>query len=295
MVALMPESLVWVFSKRYIAGKEWIDAETVIKQLNEQGIAATVDVLGEYIQKTFEAVEYKQKYLQLIDDVAKEGLKTTISVKPSMFGLLLDKEFCYQQLREVVARAKEKKLSICMDMEDSSCTQIELEIFEKVYTEFPENVTLVLQAYLKRTLDDLKWLKSIMLPEYPINIRMCKGIYVEPEQIAFKKYTEINSNYLSCVEYMFKNGFFAALATHDKKLIKELLNRIIAFGISRDAYEFQMLYGVRPKLRDRLVKEKHDMRIYVPFGTHWYGYSTRRLKENPSMVTHIIKALLFKG
>lgn len=295
LVALLPENLVWIFSKRYIAGKQLSDAVKVIKNLNGREIEATIDVLGEYINKTDEAVEYKLNYLNAIDVIKENGLETTISVKPSMFGLLLDEEFCYQQLHELISKANKAGLSVCMDMEDSSCTQIELKIFERLYKEFPQTVTLVLQAYLKRTLDDLKWLKTIMLPDYPINIRLCKGIYVEPEDIAFIKYKEINTNYLTCAQYMFDNGFYSALATHDKRLIKALLELISNTILSKERYEFQMLYGVRPKLRNKLVRQSHMMRVYVPFGTHWYGYSTRRLKENPRMVTHIIKALVLQG
>lgn len=295
LVALLPESLVWIFSKRYIAGKQLSDAVKVIKTLNGGNINATIDVLGEYINKTSEAIEYKQNYLQAIDVIIENGLETTISVKPSMFGLLLDEEFCYVQLHELIAKANKAGLSVCMDMEDSSCTQIELKIFERLYKEFPQTVTLVLQAYLRRTLDDLKWLKAIMLPDYPINIRLCKGIYVEPEDIAFTKYKEINSNYHICAQYMFDNGFYSALATHDKRLIKALLETISNTLLPKERYEFQMLYGVRPKLRNKLLRQGHIMRVYVPFGTHWYGYSTRRLKENPRMVTHIIKALILQG
>lgn len=295
IVALLPENLVWIFSKRYIAGKYLSDAVKVIATLNKSGISSTIDVLGEYIEKTFEAVEYKQEYLVAIDEIVKEKLETTISVKPSMFGLLLDEEFCYQQLREVIAKAKVSGLSVCMDMEDSSCTQTELNLFEKLYNEFPGTITLVLQAYLKRTLDDLKWLKSIMKPAYPINIRICKGIYVESPDIAFQTYKDINANYMVCAEYLIENGFFAALATHDKKLIKSLESYIKRHSVQADKYEFQMLFGVRPKLRNSLIAKGHSMRVYVPFGTSWYGYSTRRLKENPRMIPHIIKALVFQG
>lgn len=295
IIALLPENLVWIFSKRYIAGKNLSDAVKVTQNLNSSSIKATVDVLGEYIKATHEAVEYKLKYLEAIDTIKKHNLDTTVSIKPTMFGLLLDKDFCYQQLHEVISKAKQNELLVCMDMEDSSCTQIELNLFEKLYNEFPETVTLVLQAYLRRTLDDLKWLKSIMLPNYPINVRICKGIYIEPAEVAFQKYKEVNENFLRCVDYMLDNGFFTAIATHDKRLVKAINQMLAKKGTARETYEYQMLYGVRPNLRDKLVKLGHTMRVYVPFGTHWYGYSTRRLKENPRMIPHIIKALVYRG
>ena len=295
LVALLPESLVWIFSKRYIAGKQLSDAIRITKQLNTKGIKATVDVLGEYIQKTHEAIEYKQNYLEAIELIDKEKLETTLSVKPSMFGLLLDEEFCYQQLREVIEKAAKAGLSVCMDMEDSSCTEVELKIYEKLYKEFHGAVTLVLQAYLRRTLNDLKWLKTIIIPGKPINVRICKGIYIETEDIAFQQYKDVNNNYLACADYMLENGFYTALATHDKHLITALTGMLRQKQTRSDSYEFQMLLGVRPKLRDKLVRLNHPMCVYVPFGTHWYGYSTRRLKENPRMVTHIIKALIIRG
>ena len=291
----MPENLVWLFSRRYIAGKKLSEAVNVTKNLNSVGITATIDVLGEYIKQTDEAIAYKNNYISSIEVVVKEKLHTSISIKPSMFGLLLDEDFCYSQLIEVIQKAKNMGVSVCMDMEDSSCTQIELDLFERLYKEFPETVTLVLQAYLKRTLNDLKWLKSIMLPNYPINIRICKGIYVEPENIAYQKYKEINQNYLKCLEYMLDNNFYSAIATHDKRLVKAINRMLKEKNVAFDKYEYQMLYGVRPSMRDKLVSNSHQMRVYVPYGTHWFGYSTRRLKENPRMIPHIIKALVFRG
>jgi proline dehydrogenase len=295
IIALLPENIVWIFSKRYIAGKKISDAIRVAKKLNQKGIETTIDVLGEYIQKINEAKEYKKNYLNTIQTISKNKIKTSLSVKPSMFGLLLDEEFCYLQLQEVVKKAQEKALKVCLDMEDSTCTQIELSIFERLYKEFPDSVTLVLQAYLYRTLNDLKWLKSIMLPEYPINVRLCKGIYIESAKVAYKQHKAINKNYIVCADYMLNNGFFSALATHDKKLIDVLTGMLKQKKIGPVSYEFQMLFGVRPHLRDKLIKNNHPMRVYVPFGTHWYGYSTRRLKENPRIITHIIKALIVRG
>ncbi|QQS51971.1 MAG: proline dehydrogenase family protein [Bacteroidota bacterium] len=295
IIALLPQNLVWIFSKRYIAGKELKDALRVSRELNAVQIKSTIDVLGEYIQKTDEAIEYKRGYLHTIEMLKKEGIDATLSVKPSMFGLLLDEEFCYQQLKEVMKKAGEAGLSVCMDMEDSSCTQMELNLFEKLYKEFPGTVSIVLQAYLHRTLNDLQWLKSIMLPEYPINVRICKGIYIEPEEIAYQGYQAVNKNFEACIAYMLDNGFYSAIATHDKRIIASAKQMLKQKAIDGEAYEFQMLYGVRPALRNKLVKEGHDMRVYVPYGTHWYGYSTRRLKENPRMITHIIKALIFRG
>lgn len=295
IVAMMPENLIWIFSKRYIAGKALKDAVLTTRALNNIKVEATIDVLGEYIKEKDEALAYKDNYLEMMDAVKENDLKATISVKPTMFGLLLDKDFCYDQIHEVIERANELGLKICMDMEDSTCTDTELEIFERLYKKYPANVTLVLQSYMRRTLDDLKRLSKINNPEHPIDIRICKGIYIEPEDVAFQKGKEVNKNYMESLEFMIKNGFYSSIATHDKRLIAGAVKLIAENKISTTMYEFQMLYGVRPKLRTSLVEQGHPMRVYVPYGTHWYGYSTRRLKENPRMIPHMIKALIVRG
>ncbi len=295
LIALMPENIVWIFSKRYIAGKKLEEAVDVIRAYNKEGIATTVDVLGEYVKELNEAIAYKEQYLQSIASVTNEGLQTSVSIKPSMFGLLLDAEFCYRQMREVLTVAQNSGLSVCMDMEDSSCTQIELDLFERLYKDFPDTISIVIQAYLKRSLEDLRRLKNIMLPGHPINVRICKGIYIEEEAIAYKSYTAINKNYLACVNYLLDNKFFAAIATHDKNLVPVIEKVITDKNITSAYYEFQMLYGVRPRQAKKLRGRGHNVRIYVPYGTHWFGYSTRRLKENPRMISHIIKALIIPG
>jgi proline dehydrogenase len=295
IIPILPERLVWLFSKRYIAGKLLSDAVQLSTTWNKKGIRVTLDVLGEYIRQISEAEHYRQEYLKTIDAVKDNQLNASISVKPSMFGLLLDKEFCYQKLREVVAIASSKDISICLDMEDSSCTDDEIDLFEKLYTEFPAHVSFVLQAYLHRTLGDLEKIKKFSQDNYPVGIRICKGIYIEPENIAYQSKKNINKNYLSCLDYMMQNGFYCSIATHDKYLIDAALELIRRYNLSTKQYEFQMLYGVRPELGRSLSDNGHPLRIYVPYGTHWFGYSTRRLKENPRMISHILKALLIRG
>jgi proline dehydrogenase len=295
VVSIMPERVVWIFSKRYIAGKTLEAAVAVTKVLNSQKVSVTIDVLGEYIHKTDEALEYKKGYLKTIDAVKTEKLQATLSLKPSMFGLLLDYEFCFNQVRDVIKYAADAGISICLDMEDSSCTDIELTLFEQLYTEFPSTVSFVLQAYLHRTPNDLERLNTISKPEYSINVRICKGIYIEPNEIAFQKKEEISKNYQGCLSYMADHNFYCSIATHDTQLVNFALDLIKERKLPQNRYEFQMLYGVRPELRKKLVEGGNRMRVYVPYGTHWFGYSTRRLKENPRIVSHIIKALLFRG
>jgi proline dehydrogenase len=180
-------------------------------------------------------------------------------------------------------------------MEDSSCTDYEIELFRKLKIEFPGNVGLVVQAYLKRTLKDLEEMMDLNSSSIPLSYRLCKGIYVEPEAIAYKKYEEINQHYLEDLEFMFRNKVHAAIATHDKSLVEGAYKLIEKYKVPSGMYEFQMLYGVTPRLRETIVKDGHIMRVYVPFGKQWFGYSTRRLKENPRMASHIIKAIFYKG
>jgi proline dehydrogenase len=168
-------------------------------------------------------------------------------------------------------------------------------LFGKLKSEFPNTVGLVLQAYLKRTLNDIENFMDTHEPANPLNIRLCKGIYVEPEAIAYKKYDEINTHYLEDLEFMLKNKVYVGIATHDKKLIAGAYELIKKYDVQNNMYEFQMLYGVTPNQRDQIVTNGHVMRVYVPFGKQWFGYSTRRLKENPKMASHIMKAIFYKG
>jgi proline dehydrogenase len=295
MLPYMPKGFVWVFSKRYIAGKKIKDAIRVSKDLNSHGIKVTVDLLGEFITKLSEAEKNKEEYLGIIETFIKEGIDGNFSLKPTMFGLLIDKEVCYKNIREIVALAASYDNFIRIDMEDSQCVDLEIELYRKLKAEFPKHVGLVVQAYLKRTLQDLEDLMDLHSDDNPLNYRICKGIYVEPAEIAYKKYHEINEHFLTDLEYMFKEGIYPGIATHDKTLVEGAYKLIEKYKVSKDKYEFQMLYGVTPELRKSIVDKGHTMRVYVPFGEQWFAYSTRRLKENPRMAWLIIKALFVRG
>jgi len=180
-------------------------------------------------------------------------------------------------------------------MEDSPCTDLEIELFRKLKKEFPASVGLVLQAYLRRTLNDIKSLMDLNSEEHPLSFRLCKGIYIEPEAIAYKKYEEINKHFLEDLDFLLKNRVHVGIATHDKPLVEGAYKLLEKYRVQKDLYEFQMLYGVTPNLRESIVRDGHTMRVYVPFGKQWFGYSTRRLKENPKMASHIIKAIFYKG
>lgn len=294
ILPFMPKKLIWLFSKRYIAGETIDDAVRVSRELNSHGIKVTIDLLGEFITNLSQAEENRDHYLQIIERIQKENIDGNYSLKPTFFGLLIDKEVCYNNIRQIVAKAASFNNFVRIDMEDSNCTDPEIEIYRRLKAEFPKNTGLVIQAYLRRTLDDIQRLSDLHSPGNPLNFRLCKGIYVEPEKIAFKKHQEINDHYLEDLEFMFRQGMYAAIATHDKYLVDHAYELIEKYKVPRDRYEFQMLYGVTPELRKSIVDKGHVMRVYVPFGREWFGYSTRRLKENPKMARQIIQALFVR-
>lgn len=295
MLPFFPKKFVWLFSKPYIAGETVEDAIKASKDLNSKGCMVTIDILGEFIENLDEAEANKKEYIELIEQVEKENIDGNYSVKPTMFGLLLNKEVCYKHIREIVVKAVEYNNFIRVDMEDSPCTDMEIEIFRKLKAEFPKNVGLVFQAYMKRTHKDIEDLMDIHTKEAPLNYRLCKGIYIEPKEIAFKKYDEINEHFLQDIEFCLKNGVYPGIATHDKPIIEGSYKLVEELKVPKEKYEFQMLYGVTPKLRQSILDKGHRMRVYVPYGKQWFGYSTRRLKENPKMANHIMKAIFFKG
>ena len=289
---LLPERLVWLFSRSYIAGETVDDAMSACRALNADSIKTTIDILGEFIQNLDEAEKNCDEYLALIDIAQQTGIDGNYSVKPTMFGLLIDAEACYGHIREIVAKAAGYGNFIRIDMEDSDCVDLEICLFRRLKAEFPGSVGLVVQAYLRRTLEDLKDLMDIHAPTVPLNFRLCKGIYAEPGRIAFQHHDEINAHFLEDLEFMLQNGIYPGIATHDRALVDGALTLIDRYDVPRDRYEFQMLYGVAPELRRSLIDAGHTMRVYVPYGRHWFGYSTRRLKENPKIVNSIVKSLL---
>jgi proline dehydrogenase len=290
-----PKKFIWIFSRPYISGETIEDAMRVSKDLNSKKIKVTLDILGEFIKDLDEAEINKNEYLHLIEVAQQNGINSNFSCKPTSFGLLLDRSVCYNHLHEIVAKAASYNNFIRIDMEDSPCTDLEIELFRKLRSEFPNNVGLVLQAYLRRTNKDIEEMLDMNKENSPLNYRLCKGIYIEPETIAYKKYEEINQHYLEDLELIFRNKIYVGIATHDKPLIDGAYKLIKKYNVPKNMYEFQMLYGVTPKLRESIVNEGHTMRVYVPFGKQWFGYSTRRLKENPKMASHIIKAIFNKG
>jgi len=291
----MPKRLVWIFSKKYISGEYLTDAIRESEKINSQGCSVTIDILGEFISSLEDAESFKVQYIDAIEQFSSRKIKGNFSVKPSMFGLLLDKEACYSIIREIVTVADKYNSFIRIDMEDSTCTDDEINIYKRLRTEFPLRVGLVIQAYMKRTLDDVKNLMKSDTTTSTLNFRLCKGIYIEDKSIAFKGYQEVRDHYIEDLEFMLKNDIFVGIATHDRYLVEQSILLIKRLNIPKEKYEFQMLYGVNPKLRKSIVEKGYTMRVYLPFGKEWFNYSTRRLKENPNMVWHILKALIIRG
>jgi len=282
-VQTMPESVVWLFSKKYIAGKTLQNAIETVKDLNSKGILATLDVLGESIKTKEEAIESKRKALEVFDMIVKNRLNANLSIKPTQMGLAIDKELAYEQILELVKRADEINNFVRLDMEDSPYTDLTLEVYKRVYEEY-SNLGVVLQAYLKRTYND-----TIILNKIGTNYRLCKGIYIEPATIAYKDKQAIRDNFMKSLELMLKNGNYVGIATHDKYLIDKSYELIKELNVPKDKFEFQMLLGVREDLRDKINRDGYKIRVYVPFGEDWYKYSIRRLQENPQLAGHIVK------
>jgi proline dehydrogenase len=279
----MPRSWVWIFSKRYIAGEKLEDAIKLVQSLNSKGIYATIDVLGEAIKNKDEAIEDKNKGLEVLDSIVKNKLRANLSIKPTQMGLGIDEEFAYQQVSDLVIKAKEIDNFIRIDMEDSPYTDSTIRLYRKLKGKY-DNVGVVIQSYLKRSYNDV-----LLLNELNTNYRLCKGIYVEPAEIAYKNKQEIRDNFMKILEVMLKNGNYVGIATHDEYLINKSYELINKLQVPKNKFEFQMLLGVREDLRDKINADGFKIRIYVPFGKDWYLYSIRRLKENPEVTLHIIK------
>ena len=278
----VPRPVVRRLSERYIAGSTLAEACGVVAELNAAGKMATIDVLGEEITRRDEASALLAEYEDVFETIEREELDSNISVKLTGLGLKLDHAFCRDNIAELVQEAAKQGNFVRIDMEDSSTTTETLEIYRELRDQGLDNVGVVLQAYMKRTLADIA-----SLAELRPNVRVCKGIYVEPPDVAFQEFETVRMNFVEAVEALLDGGAYIAVATHDEWLIAEALTLIEERGLEPEQYEFQMLLGVRPELGDELVREGHRLRIYVPFGRQWYEYSIRRLQENPKIAGYI--------
>ena len=275
-------------SAPYIAGPTLDDARRTVVGLNAAGKRATVDVLGEEVRNEEEARAIGSAYGDVLEAIDGDALDANISVKLTGLGLKLDIDLCRSLLEGVVRDAGARGSFVRIDMEDASCVDDTLALYRALRGAGLENVGIVLQAYLKRTLTDIADLR-----ELAPSVRLCKGIYVEPGSIAFQDYEVVRRSFVSCLETLLEGGSRVAIATHDEMLIGESLLRVAS--LARDAYEFQMLLGVREGRADELVAAGHSLRVYVPFGQRWYEYSLRRLQENPQMAGVIARATVARA
>jgi proline dehydrogenase len=278
----VPRSIVRRISDRYIAGSGLADAIRVVKDLNAQGKMATIDVLGEESASRRETLDTVRAYHDVFEAIERERLDSNVSVKLTGLGLNLAYELCRANLEKVVRHAAESGNFVRIDMEDSSCTSDTLQLYRELREAGLDNVGIVLQAYLRRTIRDIRSLA----PLRP-NVRLCKGIYVEPPLIAYRDFDEVRENFVRCLDELLRVGSYVGIATHDKWLISEGQRLVEQHGLTREQYEFQMLLGVTQRAGDRLVRDGHRLRIYVPFGKEWYRYSIRRLQENPKIAGYI--------
>ncbi len=287
---LVPKPIVKFFSKIYIAGPYLKDGVKTVKKLNADGIMATMDLLGEFTDSEEKAIKAANEYIEILHTIQAQGLNSNISVKMTHMGLLVDKELCYQNIRRIVAEAKKINNFVRIDMEDHTTTDDTIDVYLRLKEEFGDHIGIVIQAYLRRTFKDINH-----LVQHKANVRLCKGIYVEPYEIAYKDMPIINENFKYNIEKLISNGCYVGIGTHDEKLIWHGLSLIDKYALKSHQYEFQMLLGVNEKLRKLLVKSGHRLRVYVPFGDDWYGYSTRRLKENPRMAGFVFKRIFGIG
>jgi proline dehydrogenase len=287
LLPAVPRPVVHMFSARYIAGTTVEDVVRPVKQLNADGKRATVDVLGEEITNEAEARAIAQSYRDVLDEIERDQLDSNVSVKLTGLGLGLSYDACRANLEAVVQQATEDHSFVRIDMEDSSTTDDTLRLYRELREAGHDNVGVVLQAYLRRTLDDIRALADLRP-----NVRLCKGIYVEPSSIAFTDADEIRENFVASLDALLDVNAYVGIATHDEWLIGQALQAVGERGLGRDDYELQMLLGVREERASELVAAGHRLRVYVPFGEQWYAYSLRRLQENPAMAGTIARATI---
>lgn len=275
---LTPKFIVRFFAKRYVAGESLDEAVGTVKRLAQEGCCATMDVLGEAVSNPELAAQAVEAYYQVLARIETEQLPSHISVKPTQMGLGINEDLALTNLRAVVAQARERNVFVRIDMEDSSTTDATLRIYRKLRADFP-NVGPVLQSRLRRTLADAE-----VLAQEGANVRLCKGIYLEPRVIAYEDPETIRWAFVHALAILFAGKGYVAIATHDEWLVEQALFLAQKMRVPKERLEFQMLLGVDPELRRIIVQAGHKLRVYVPFGSHWYPYSLRRLRENPNLV-----------
>jgi len=286
---VVPNFIVRRVAARYVAGETLEDAVRTVRELHAEGALATVDLLGEEVTERAEATAALDEYLRLVDIIHDQGLDfCNVSVKPTQLGLAIDKDFCREQFEELVDKASSGGTFVRLDMEDRHTTDDTIELYRGLHAKVGIGVGTVFQAYMRRTLADIG-----ELPAEQASIRLCKGIYIEPREAAWKGYETVRQNFVLALEKLFAQGVYVGIATHDEFLINAAVGLIDRLQLPPDRYEFQMLLGVEPALRRILIRDGHRLRVYVPYGRDWYLYSVRRLRENPKIAGYVLRALLF--
>jgi proline dehydrogenase len=287
---LVPKAIIKKVASKYIAGPTLADAVRVTKELEAKGGMTTIDVLGEFVETKERALHEMGESSKVLDAIYENKLKTYLSVKPTSLGLGIDTEFGYNNILSLLKKAAEYGIFIRLDMENSPYTTKTLDLYRRFRSEGFNNVGIVIQSYMIRSMDDVRSL----IPLKP-SVRLCKGIYKEAPSIAYQGKNEVRDNWKKLFDVMIENGFYVGIATHDDPLIDYARNYISKHNLPKESYEFQMLLGVREGKRNELLAEGHRLRVYTPFGEDWYGYSTRRLKENPDIAGQIFKSIFIKN
>lgn len=280
----VPKPIVRHFANPYIAGENLDDAIRSVKMLNRQGACATIDLLGESVSTPQETNDAVQRYLEVLETIKSDGLDANISIKPTQMGLALDYNLCRENYLKIIEKVREQDNFLRIDMEDNPFTTLTLDLYKDLRKEYPK-IGVVVQAYLRRTVKDLD---ERLIPMKG-NIRLCKGIYNEPPEIAYKNFDIVRRNFSMLLRKALSSGMYVGIATHDEMLVYEAYRIIDELKLTKDKYEFQMLLGVTETLRRQVIADGHKMRVYVPFGKDWYAYSTRRLKENPRVAGYVFK------
>ena len=276
------------FANRFVAGETVDTAMEAVRELNAMGITASLDVLGESVHNEAEARVTARRYVDMLDRIAEEALDANVSLKLTAMGLDVSEDLCLRLMDEVLARARDYGTFVRIDMESSAYTQRTLDVFEnRLYPAFRDHVGIVLQSYLYRTMADVE--DAIRLRA---RVRLCKGAYKEPDTVAFPDKKDVDDSYVRAMRLLLTRGNYPGIATHDEEIIDEVKRFALEQGISRDRFEFQMLYGVRRDLQQQLVEDGYRMRVYVPFGTQWYPYLMRRLAERPANVAFLTGSMV---
>lgn len=271
---------------RFVSGEELEDGLNAVRKVNTEGAFATLDHLGEEVSQPEEAIAATEVYLNALDKINESGVNTNVSVKPTQVGLKIDKKLCEENFRKIIEKAKKYDNFVRMDMEGSDCTQDTLDVFYSLRKKY-DNVGIVIQTYLYRSekdVDDIQKLGG--------RIRLCKGAYKEPKEIAFPKKQQGDDNFIKLMEKILPSGIYHGIATHDEKIIQKTKEFAQKNNVPKESFEFQLLYGIRTELQYQLLKEGYNVRIYIPFGRQWYPYFMRRLAERPANLFFFLKNFL---